>query len=377
MRGLRGRFVGAAAGLAVAGLAMGGCSGGSGTDPLGIAVGKQVAADIGTRAQAAAAVTDLSKDPVVSYDGTVPGSATSGDAKLTVSKSGAATGSVDLDGKNVDVYEAGGTTLIKSDKSYWQDKPGGETTADQYAGKWVKSTADDGIGFDPAQTLKPDAIAQRLQALLSWVGTPAPDKVGDDQALRVPVLGGNLYVTPKAPYRLLKIDVPALLSPGGQGGATGKGVRLTHLDPDAVDKFYDDLEGEDLGGALDSAVTFIPSGGGKLECKTGGLCTATINFTTSTSDSSLDKVTANLNVTMSASGLPTKKCSASKSVPASGSSSMSCDADFALAPSPHPKTYRVTAKHTLTAKASVDQKSINKQLDAAKGPDHDAAKKNE
>lgn len=377
LKAMRGRVMAAAAGMAVLGLAVGGCSGGSKPDPAGKAFASQLAASLQTRAKVMAAVQDLRKDPVVGYDGPVPGSATTGDAKITVSRAGAASGSVDLDGENVDVYEAGGQTLIKSGKSYWDSKAGGATKAAQYAGKWVKSTADNGIGFDPAQTLKPDALGRRLQGTLSMVGTPVQDKVDDTDALRIPVVGGNLYITTKAPYRLLEIDVPGLLSQGGQGKATGKGLKLDHLDPDAVDKFYDDLKGEDLSGALDTSVTFTQSGTGKLDCKTGGLCTASVSFSTSTADTGVDKVTALLNVTMTASGLPTKKCSATKPVSANGSSSMSCKADFALAPSPHPKTYRVLAKYALTAKASIDQKSINKKLDAAKKTDHDAAKKNE
>jgi len=377
MRAMRGRFVGATVGVAVLGLAVGGCSGGSAPDPVAKAFGKQVADGMNTRAQAAAAVADLAKDPVVAYDGMLPGSATTGDVKMTVSRSGAARGSVDLDGKKVDVYEAGGTTLVKSGESYWDSKAGGSAKAAQYAGKWVKVSADDGVGFDAAQVLKPASIAQRLRGTLGSVGTPAKDKVGDTDALKIPVIGGDLYVTAKAPYQLLKIDVPNLLSAGGQGKTSGDGVELTHLDPDAVDKFYDDLKGEDLSGALDSGVTFTQTGSGNLDCKTGGLCNASVSFSTSTSDTSLNKVTAVLNVTMTASGLPTKKCSATKSVSASGSSSMSCQADFALAPSPHPKTYRVLAKYVLTAKASVDQGSINKNLDDAAKKDHDAAKKNE
>lgn len=373
---MRGRFVGATVGLAVVGLAASGCSGAA-PDPVGKAFGQQVADGMSTRAQASAAVADLAKDPVVAYDGMLPGSATSGDVKMTVSGSGSARGTVDLDGKSVDVYEAGGTTLVKSGESYWDSKAGGSTKAAQYAGKWVKVGADDGVGFDPAQVLKPTAIAQRLRGTLGSVGAPAKDKVGDTDAYKIPVIGGNLYVTQKAPYRLLKIDVPNLLSAGGQGPASGKGVELTHLDPDAVDTFYDDLKGEDLSGALDSGVTFTQSGSGNLDCKTGGLCNASVSFSTSTTDSSLDKVTAVLNVSMTASGLPTKKCSATKSVSASGTSSMSCQADFALAPSPHPKTYRVLAKYVLTAKASVDQSAINSKLDDAKKKDHDAAKKNE
>jgi len=322
-------------------------------------------------------VDDLGKDPVVGYDGPVPGSATTGDAKITVSRGGAAHGSIDLDGTNVDVYEAGGQTLVKSGKSYWDDKAGGATKAAQYAGKWVKSTADNGVGFDPAEVLKPSALAERVKGTLGQVGTPVKDKVGDTDALKIPVIGGNLYITAAAPYRLLEVDVPGLLNPGGQGKPTGDGLKFDHLAPDAVDKFYDDLKGESLKDALDTSVTFTQSGSGKLDCKTGGLCTASVSFSTSTSDSSLNKVTALLNVTMSASGLPTKKCSATKSVAASGSSSMSCHANFALAPSPHPKTYRVLAKYALTAKASIDQSSINSKLDTAKKTDHDAAKKNE
>lgn len=374
---MRSRFVGATVGLAVVGLVTGGCSGGSAPDPAAKSFGQQVAATMKTRAQAMAAVEDLAKDPVVSYDGRLPGSATSGDVKLTVSRSGAARGSVDLDGKSVDVYEADGTTLVKSGKSYWESKAGGSTKAAQYADKWVKVAAGDSVGFDAAEVLKPEAIAQRLRGTLSSVGTPSNDKVGDDDALKVPVIGGNLYLTTKAPFRVLKIDVPGLLSSGGGGSASGKGLELAHLDPDAVDKFYDDLKKVDLGGALDAGVTFTQSGNGDLDCKTGGYCSASVSFNTSTTDSSADKVTAVLNVTMTASGLPTKKCSATKSVSASGSSSMSCSADFNLAPSPNPRTYRVLAKYVLTAKASVDQDSINKSLDDAKKKDHDAAKKNE
>lgn len=371
---MRGRAVAAVAGVAVLGLVVGGCSGSSKPDPAGKAFAGQIAGGLKTRSQVMAAVQDLRKDPVVGYDGPVPGSATTGGAKITVSRGGAAHGSVDLDGQNVDVYEAGGQTLIKAGKSYWNSKAGGATKAAQYAGKWVKSTADNGIGFDPAQILKPDALGRQLQGALGFVGTPVQDKVGDADALKIPVIGGNVYITPKAPYRLLEIDVPAL--EGGQGNATGKGLKLDHLDPDAVDKFYDDLKGEDLSGALDTSVTFTQTGNGKLDCQTGGLCTASVSFSTSTADTGLDKVTALLNVTMTASGLPTKTCSATKSVPASGSSSMSCKADFKLAPSPHPKTYRVLAKYALTAEASIDQKSINAKLDTAKTADHDAAKKN-
>lgn len=354
-----------------------GCSGSGKPDPAASSYGSQVAAAMKTRAQAMAAVADLAADPVVSYDGTLPGSATAGDVKLTVSRGGSVSGSVDLDGKKVKVYVADGTTLVNADKSYWSGKAGATSKAAQYAGKWVKVDGADSVGFDPADVLKPAGIAQRLKGTLSSVGTPAPDKVGDTDALKIPVVGGDIYITNKAPWRILKIDVPGLLSAGNEGAATGKGMELTHLDPKAVDGFYDDLKGEDLSSALDSGVNFLQSGSGNLDCKTGGYCTASVSFTTSTTSSSGGKVTAQLNVTMTASGLPTKKCSATKSVSTSGSDKMSCHADFHLAPSPHPKTYRVLANYVLTAKASVDQGKINKDLDDAKKKDHDAAKKND
>jgi hypothetical protein len=366
--------------MAVAGgvaLLAAGCSGGGKPDPAASSYGTQVAAAMKTRTQAMAAISDLAADPVVSYDGTLPGSATAGDVKLTVSRGGAVSGSVDLDGKTVKVYVADGTTLVNASKSYWDGKAGATSKAAQYAGKWVKVTGTDSVGFDPADVLKPATIAQRLRGTLSSVGTPAPDKVGDTDALKVPVVGGNIYITNKAPWRILKVDVPGLLSNGSEGAATGKGMELTHLDPKAVDSFYKDLKGEKLSDALDSGVNFIQSGSGNLDCKTGGSCTASVSFSTSTTSSSGGKVTAELNVTMTASGLPTKKCSASKSVSSSGSDSMSCNANFHLAPSPHPKTYRVLANYVLTAKASVDQTKINKDLDTAAKKDHDAAKKNE
>lgn len=363
--------------LAVVALVAGGCSGGGTPDPAASSFGAGLAASMKVRSQVASAVDDLAADPVVTYDGTLPGAATSGDVKITVSRGGAALGSVDLDGKDVKVYIADGNTFVKADKSYWDGKTP-TAKAEQYDGRWVKTAAADSVGFDPTQVLKPSAIAQRLRATLGAVGTPTKDKVGDTDALKVPVIGGSIDITTKAPYRILKVDVPNLLSDGGSGSSSDdKGLTLTHLGSKDVDSFYDDLKGEDLSGALDAAVNFLQSGSGNLDCKTGGLCTASVSFSSSTPGASGGHVTAVLNVTMTASGLPTKKCSATKSVPSNGSATMSCQANFALAPSPHPRTYRVLAHYVLTAKASVDQDSINKNLDAAKKKDHTAAKKND
>ena len=367
------RVMGLAAVLGALVLVAAGCDGGA-PDPAASKFGAGIAATMKTRTQVASAVDDLAADPVVTYDGKLPGSATSGDVKITVSRGGAALGSVDLDGDNVKVYVADGNAFIKAGKSYWDGKTT-STRADLYGGKWVKTAAADSVGFDPAQVLKPSAIAQRLRGTLGSVGTPAKDKVGDTDALRVPVVGGNIFITTKAPFRILKVDVPNLLSNGGTGTSSGdSGMTLTHLGSKDVDGFYDDMKGEDLSGALDAGVTFTTSGAGDLNCQTGGLCTASVSFSNSASGG---KVTAVLNVTMTASGLPTKKCSATKSVSAGSTAKMSCKADFALAPSPHPKTYHVRANYVLSAKASVDQKQINKDLDTAKKKDHDAAKKND
>lgn len=370
------RAVGLAAVLGSLVLVASGCGGGAEPDPGAVKFGDGLAASMKTQAQVSSAVDDLAKDPVVAYEGTLPGSATSGDVKLTVSRGGAALGSVDLDGDDVKVYVADGNTLIKAGKSYWDGKTSSKR-AELYAGKWVKSASGEGVGFDPATVLKPSAIAQALRGTLGSVGTPVKDKVGDTDALRVPVVGGNIFITNKAPFRILKVDVPNLLSKGGGGSSSpsdDKGLTLDHLGSKDVDGFYDDMKGTDLSGALDSAVNFTTSGAGDLDCKTGGLCTASVRFSNSASGG---KVTAQLNVTMSAAGLPTKKCSSTKSVSAGSSAKMSCKVNFSLAPSPHPKTYHVRANYVLSARASVDQDKINKNLDTAKKKDHDAAKKND
>lgn len=369
------RAVGLVAVLGSLVLAASGCGGDAKPDPGASTLGSGLVASMNTQQQVSSAVDDLAKDPVVAYEGAMPGSATSGDVKLTVSGGGAALGSVDLDGDDVKVYVADGNTFIKAGKSYWD----GKTTsrrAELYAGKWVKSASGEGVGFDPATVLKPSAIAQALRGTLGSVGTPVKDKVGDTDALRVPVVGGNIFITNKAPFRILKVDVPNLLSKGGSGSTSSgdKGLTLDHLGSKDVDGFYDDMKGTDLSGALDSAVNFTTSGAGDLNCKTGGLCTASVRFSNSASGG---KVTAQLNVTMSAAGLPTKKCSSTKSVSAGSSAKMSCKVNFSLAPSPHPKTYRVRANYVLSARASIDQKKINKDLDTAKKKDHDAAKKND
>jgi hypothetical protein len=315
-------------------------------------VGTLVATQIGTsgpnrpklnQAPFFAAVAALARQPMVHYTGSTPGV---GGWSFEVTSKGQMTGSVTVDGRQMDVLVVGGATYVKPSAEMLDGLLPSDDQASSMAGKWI--TGLDGgsaAGLVP-QLETPLAMASQLfGALMQGTDFPlasAPaTRVGTVAALEASTPDGDLYVTAASPYRVLQI-VPsssAALSPlspssgssgssgsaapviptgafaayrtdaglgpkaedAGAGAAAAATTTLAPMTEADEDQAYSTLKGQtaQTSGAMNAGVTTAVDGDGEISCSTGG-CEVTDTITTSAASSTGARLSGTVTVDMTA-----------------------------------------------------------------------------
>lgn len=316
------------------------------------------------------AVANLAQQPVAHYGGSALNGATKWDLKST--NGGETLGVVSIGGEHVDVLIAGGKTYERPPQDLLSDLPSG-TSRQALSGKWI--TGDDsltamlpkGLG-SPAQLaegLWPDLAAATDYPL---TGTAATDNIGGTSAFRVTTAQGLLYVSAKAPFRVLRLapvsgssspktpapssshtaasaalrQGPASTSAEARSAAslsTGSGFGATDLQTMAADdtkKAFADLvdQTKSLKDAVNVGIKFDFNQTGNLDCSESS-CTVRENVTTSTTSAVSAQLSGTVDTEMTATltvnGQGAGACTAGQQLPVNGSGTITCQ-DAAVAP---------------------------------------------
>lgn len=329
-----------------------------------------------------AALADLESRPVMRYNTTTSGA---GSAKLEVrvSRTGAAyaTGSVNGDKLTVAAFDR--RLFLKTSRQRWGALGAKDGEAKELAGRL--SIVDPAVlGFDPGHTLTPKAVAVELNRAYdehqnpaaTTSTSPAPSsgpsssssaparlerKIERVQAAdgtevyRIPLGPNYVEVTVAQPHRIVSTDLP--LDGGDALSLLPEGTRTSFSagDENTLRKLYGLLE-KSLTKIKSTAVNLpdfqLREGTGDLDCAIGGKCTAKVRVSNSYQPREalpVSKFEVSMKVTMRATGLGSRGCSDTATMRPNRSRTMSCTADFALAPSYTPRSYPVRATWSLLA----------------------------
>lgn len=321
------------------------------------------------------AVSALASRPVMRYTSTVAG-ATDEKISIAVTKSGSVYGTSNVDGRKMTLAVLGGKLYVRTDKKAWGQLGAKPSEAKEFANRFVVTDPED-VGFDPGTLLTPQKVADRLkdEATTEPGEERAPSQPSstepqlsrgkverlklDDgtEVYRVPVGDYTADVTVSKPHTLVSTNVP--LGQTGSDPLVPSGARTSFDDvgENQLRTLFKSLSNAVKG--LRNAGVLVPNfqlrqGSGKLDCAVGGKCTAKVKVSNSYPSGAELPVTqfdVKLNVTMVATGLGTKRCSDSAGMRPNSSISMSCSANFNLAPSYTPRSYPVRATWAISATA--------------------------
>lgn len=303
-----------------------------------------------------AAVAGLAAQPMVHYTGSTPGV---GSWSFEVTSKGQMTGSVTVDGRQMDVLVVGGKTYVKPSAEMLDALLPSDDQASSMAGKWITGLDGSTTGLVPKLDTPLAMASQLFGALIQGTDFPlasAPaTRVGTVAALEASTPDGDLYVTAASPYRILQI-VPssssaASAAPGLPTGAfavyradaesgpkaeeadTGAAVAgattLAPLSQAAEDQAYSTLKGQtaQTGGAMNAGVTTAVDGDGEISCSTGG-CEVTDTITTSAVGSTGAQLSGTVTVEMTADvtvqGQGAGSCTAQTSMGINASAEVAC-----------------------------------------------------
>ncbi|MBB6173059.1 hypothetical protein HNR23_003119 [Nocardiopsis mwathae] len=307
-----------------------------------------------------AAVKALGEMPAVAVQGQVaPSGEDQGavnEVALTVTGSGAVSGTVQENENEAQVMEADDKLFINAPAEYWLDQDVANPDSDKYAGSWVRVSGGQ-LGMDPSEVLAPGKLAGILGGLAPAEDTATLENLDGTSAYRVDLDGGEknrVWISEEEPYRLLRMEIEELNPEDGDGGPR---TRLNFAEPESadVDKVYDDLIAaaeDDLTGSRDARVPVAWESQLKLDCATGGKCTVsgTVKDDSSGGDEAEGTVLVRLDATLENDELGEKKCDDTASLKAGSTAKVSCSVDYALGASSTPKSYEVTGQGLLSTR---------------------------
>jgi hypothetical protein len=312
------------------------------------ACGVSVTVPQGLKAPFTDAVARLAAAPLVRYQL----SADDGDVTVTasVTNHGEIVGSMTSDGDTIAILAAGGKIYAKPPAS---DLPqsSNKAAASAMRGKWLTgSDVTSLLGGLTTDLRSPAKFAAQLRTALRGThryprpGTPVTT-IDGVSALSVATPLGELSVTRKAPYRVLRLtpgtgdDTPSTTpthdslasfqhdedSPFDLGAVDVPATR-----PGDVENTYNTLEQQtaQLSTAIDSDLQFTVSGKGNINCGSGG-CEVSVNVSNSASAGSSGTITggtvkAELTATIEIAGEPAGGCSGSAELSLNGSGTIGC-----------------------------------------------------
>lgn len=357
---------------------------------------------------AEAAIEDLANWPAAEFEGQMANADGENpfNVAMTVSDSGATRGSVDIDGVEATVLGANDATFVSANDDYWL----GHTSyfnidSDSYPDNWVR-VPDDQFVADFGGVLTPESLAAFLteQAPAPGAEGAVEDEVDGVAALRIPLSGGEMWVTEDDPHQILRIQVAELTSGAGGGEDTaeedaeagedaegdtegdedaeaqeeggGPGARtdvsLRPLETGEIEEFYGTVleEADELTGARDARMEINWDGDLQFDCETGGACTVSGTAQDTSAEEADSAIRVRMDASVTNDDLGEETCSATQTLEPGESVDLSCDVDFSLEPSTSPETYEVGAEgHLSTRSLSGDQvedlvASLEEQRDA-------------
>ncbi|WP_067466715.1 hypothetical protein [Actinomadura macra] len=255
----------------------------------------------------------LTAAPGLRYDGTLTVAGKPVQARLRVTRTGMASGTLTAGQLKADVIAVDGVTYIKAGLAFWRDYAGEGARPDNFAGRWSKAPATV-PGFDVPTLLAPKAIAGRLAKAPA---KPPVEDVNGTRAYRIKTPGADYLITATVPYRLLGVWT------AGRGDPR---FTVTPL-PDAAPVFAElRPRVAKLGGAADPALRFAPGKLSFVNCdqNTNG-CTVSVPATLSAPDTTVpDGARAALYAAVVSKGRPLGSCAGSGDVPASRALVLRC-----------------------------------------------------
>ncbi|GAB3208170.1 hypothetical protein SAMN02745673_03521 [Marinactinospora thermotolerans DSM 45154] len=275
------------------------------------------------------------------------------ESTLLVADSGATSGTVDVDGTEVQVTQVDGRMFLSADDSYWltqslYDNP----DSDSYAEHWVQ-VRPEVLGIDPQTVLAPAELAEILRAQAPDGGTATEEKLDGNPVYRIDLANGKMWLDKEAPHDLLRMEITDLAPTEGEAPAIRTAFNLSQPDQADLETFYDDLIAlteDDLTSARDSRLIVQWEGELSLDCETGGACSVS-GTVTDMSDSDSGTVLVRMDATMNNAELGEKKCNDSAALEAGGTVDLSCGVDYALAPSANPQSYEIEGEALLSTRA--------------------------
>jgi hypothetical protein len=326
------------------------------------------------------AITSLASAQAITYQTSVAGVAV--DSRVT--SHGDSIGTMRLAGIAIGLLSLGGKNYVRLTTS--QALPGLTGSGAALDDRWVAAGASP-LAAAPQSVVRPAVLAQRLRTVLgSATGfAKVSNPVDDVSALVAHAPQGDLYISAKKPYRVIRYapratasispsfpslpslpDMPSMPSlpslpslpdlpsmpgipalpnafvgapqrhaaPAPAAEPSAGGIDVTQLPPTAVDQTYNDLEtgNQQLSAAVDPTVRFTGQAHAAVEC--GGACTVTAHVTDELVGTGETKVrsaqiSAQMTATIMVDGDPAGECaSAPTPIRPNGSTELTCaDAD--------------------------------------------------
>lgn len=268
--------------LAVAIVAIAGCTTGVPGEPTGVDIRPLTTAEGTTQA-----LVDFAEAAAVYYTGSM---VTNDGAELTVdvtaSLTGEVAGKITVNGLPADILMVGDTFFLKAAADFWSGMVArfGVTTGDgsALAGRWVKLPTSL-IGVEFGEIFTPDVVSQtagKVDEKLAGreIRQNSKESVAGVEVYQVPVEGGTVYFATEEPHGVLRFELDTL---GSGDTTTVEDVSLDVADRSRdVVPFYQSLTktAGGLGTAVD-ALTGVEQGAHRFEACGAPSCSLVVDIT--------------------------------------------------------------------------------------------------
>ncbi|MFC7327856.1 hypothetical protein [Marinactinospora rubrisoli] len=273
---------------------------------------------------------------------------------LTVTDSGATSGTMQVDDSEVRVIAIGDHLFVSADDSYWLAQSVYNPDTDAYADTWVRVTPRL-LGVDPGAVLAPADLAEILRGIAPESGEAEAieEDLDGTPAYRINLNGGKIWVSVEEPYRLLRMQIESLAPAEDAEVTTRAALNLAVPSADDIEGVYESLATtveDDLQGSRDSRIAVQWDGDLDMSCQTGGACTVTGTVRDASTDAS-GSTRVRMDATFSNDELGERECDDIATLEAGGTVELSCSVDYELAPSTNPQSYEISGEGLLSTRA--------------------------
>ncbi|GAA3750149.1 hypothetical protein HDA32_001040 [Spinactinospora alkalitolerans] len=300
------------------------------------------------------ALDGLAEAPAVQVQGQIADSSGQPrDTTFTVTDTGAASGTVQVDESEAKVMEVDDKLFVSADDSYWLSQSVFNPDSDSYPDHWVR-VAPDLLGIDPQAVLTPADLAEILRAQAPEQGEAVEENLDGTPAYRVDLSGGQIWISKDEPHRLLRMQIEELAPADGEGVSTRTALNFTEPAGEDITALYDEMDAfaeDELSSARDSRIEIQWDGELSLDCQTGGACTVSGTAKDVSDGSSSGSIQVRMDATMNNEELGDKECEDSAKLEAGGSADLSCSVDYALEASTSPQSYEISGNGVLSTRA--------------------------